>query len=192
MPDFYRGSIFSGVICGPTISGTAGELPAASSFHSSFTLKNEHVNPNHGAQPMKIIASFAALALIASAPALAQPNGSQNRTAQDNASSSAPRLQLAQANNKAPAKKASNNRAPAKKATNNRAPAKKATNNRAPAKKAQVQNRQTSRVTTPPRSWRGTSSAYQTHVRKCQSRYRSYNPRTNTYTVRPGQTAICR
>lgn len=30
------------------------------------------------------------------------------------------------------------------------------------------------------------------HVHACQSRYKSYNPRTDRYTVRRGQTAVCR
>lgn len=30
------------------------------------------------------------------------------------------------------------------------------------------------------------------HVRACQQRYRSYNPRTDRYVPRAGQTAICR
>ena len=30
------------------------------------------------------------------------------------------------------------------------------------------------------------------HQRRCAARYRSYNPSTDRYTVRPGVTAVCR
>ena len=43
----------------------------------------------------------------------------------------------------------------------------------------------------PPRSFTRTSDWYR-HVRACQQRYRSYNAATDRYTVRRGQTAICR
>ena len=36
------------------------------------------------------------------------------------------------------------------------------------------------------------SSDWYRHVRACQQRYRSYNPRTDRFVPRPGQTAICR
>lgn len=44
----------------------------------------------------------------------------------------------------------------------------------------------------PPRHWgnRGRSSWSQ-HVRACQARYRSYNPRTDRYIARPGQSRRC-
>lgn len=35
-------------------------------------------------------------------------------------------------------------------------------------------------------------SDWRRHVRACQQRYRSYNARTDRYTVRAHQTAICR
>ena len=44
---------------------------------------------------------------------------------------------------------------------------------------------------TPPRHFTRTNDWYR-HVRACQNRYRSYNPRTDTYVVRAGRTAICR
>ena len=47
------------------------------------------------------------------------------------------------------------------------------------------------RPSAPPRSFRQSSDWYR-HVRACQVRYRSYNPATDRYTVRRGQTAICR
>ena len=43
----------------------------------------------------------------------------------------------------------------------------------------------------PPRSFTRSSDWYR-HVRACQQRYRSYNPATDRYTVRRGQTAVCR
>lgn len=44
----------------------------------------------------------------------------------------------------------------------------------------------------PPRSWNKSRTAYQSHVRLCTKRYKGYNPRTNTYVVRRGKTAVCR
>jgi len=43
----------------------------------------------------------------------------------------------------------------------------------------------------PPRSFTRTADWHR-HVRACQQRYRSYTPATDRYTVRPGQTAVCR
>lgn len=43
----------------------------------------------------------------------------------------------------------------------------------------------------PPRSFTHTADWHR-HVRACQQRYRSYNPATDRYTVRRGQTAVCR
>lgn len=43
----------------------------------------------------------------------------------------------------------------------------------------------------PPRSWTRQSDWYR-HVRACSQRFRSYNPRTDTYVVRRGRTAQCR
>ena len=43
----------------------------------------------------------------------------------------------------------------------------------------------------PPRSFTRASDWHR-HVRACQQRYRSYNPSTDRYTVRRGQTAVCR
>lgn len=43
----------------------------------------------------------------------------------------------------------------------------------------------------PPRSFSRRNDWYR-HVRACGQRYRSYNPATDRYTVRRGQTAICR
>ena len=43
----------------------------------------------------------------------------------------------------------------------------------------------------PPRSWSRHNDWYR-HVRACQMRYRSYNPRTDTYVVRRGRMAQCR
>ncbi|KAK0361088.1 hypothetical protein LTR94_024716 [Friedmanniomyces endolithicus] len=47
-----------------------------------------------------------------------------------------------------------------------------------------------SRPPAPPAHFKRTSNWY-AHVRACQQRYRSYNPRTDRYTVRAGRTAIC-
>lgn len=47
------------------------------------------------------------------------------------------------------------------------------------------------RPAAPPRHFTRTNDWYR-HVRACQQRYRSYNPATDRYTVRRGQTAICR
>lgn len=43
----------------------------------------------------------------------------------------------------------------------------------------------------PPRSWSRQNDWYR-HVRACSQRFRSYNPRTDTYVVRRGRTAQCR
>ncbi|CAN5180530.1 hypothetical protein BH09PSE1_BH09PSE1_29220 [soil metagenome] len=48
-----------------------------------------------------------------------------------------------------------------------------------------------SRPNGPPRGWTRTNDWYR-HVRACSQRYRSYNPRTDTYVVRHGRTAMCR
>ncbi|MFT4251861.1 MAG: BA14K family protein [Caulobacter sp.] len=42
----------------------------------------------------------------------------------------------------------------------------------------------------PPSHWKKHNSWYR-HVRACQQRYRSYNPRTDTYRVRPGVYRRC-
>lgn len=47
------------------------------------------------------------------------------------------------------------------------------------------------RPATPPRHWTRQSDWYR-HVRACQTRYRSYNPRTDTFTVRRGVMQRCR
>jgi hypothetical protein len=47
------------------------------------------------------------------------------------------------------------------------------------------------RPSAPPRSFTRTADWHR-HVRACQVRYRSYNPATDRYTVRRGQTAMCR
>ena len=47
-----------------------------------------------------------------------------------------------------------------------------------------------SRPPAPPAHFKRQSNWY-AHVRACQQRYRSYNPRTDRYTVRAGRTAIC-
>lgn len=46
------------------------------------------------------------------------------------------------------------------------------------------------RPSAPPAHFKRQSNWY-AHVRACQQRYRSYNPRTDRYTVRVGRTAIC-
>ena len=43
----------------------------------------------------------------------------------------------------------------------------------------------------PPRAWARHSDWYR-HVRACSQRYRSYDPRTDTFVVRRGRTAVCR
>jgi hypothetical protein len=47
------------------------------------------------------------------------------------------------------------------------------------------------RPAAPPRSFTRHSDWYR-HVRACGQRYKSYNAATDRYTVRRGQTAICR
>lgn len=47
------------------------------------------------------------------------------------------------------------------------------------------------RPSTPPRHWTRQNDWYR-HVRACQSRYRSYDPRTDTFTVRRGVVQRCR
>lgn len=42
-----------------------------------------------------------------------------------------------------------------------------------------------------PKHW-GQRQGWNRHVRACMSKYRSYNPRTDTYVVRRGVTARCR
>ncbi|MFT4025547.1 MAG: BA14K family protein [Novosphingobium sp.] len=42
----------------------------------------------------------------------------------------------------------------------------------------------------PPRHWTRTGDWYR-HVRACQQRYRSYNPRTDTYRANNGQNRRC-
>lgn len=43
-----------------------------------------------------------------------------------------------------------------------------------------------------PKYWKGSHANWQRHVTQCQRKFRSYNPRTDRYTVRGNQTAICR
>ena len=43
----------------------------------------------------------------------------------------------------------------------------------------------------PPRSFTRQNDWYR-HARACSQRYKSYNPATDRYTVRRGQTAVCR
>ena len=43
-----------------------------------------------------------------------------------------------------------------------------------------------------PRHWKGSRASWQRHVAQCQRKFRSYNPRTDRYTVRGNRTAICR
>ncbi|RZJ32918.1 MAG: hypothetical protein EON86_20245 [Brevundimonas sp.] len=52
-------------------------------------------------------------------------------------------------------------------------------------------NRWGARPPAPPRSF-ARAGDWNRHVRACQQRYRSYNPSTDRYTVRRGQTAVCR
>ncbi|MDB5421669.1 MAG: hypothetical protein JWR59_1616 [Brevundimonas sp.] len=47
------------------------------------------------------------------------------------------------------------------------------------------------RPSAPPRHWSRQNDWYR-HVRACSQRYRSYNPRTDTFVVSRGRTAICR
>ncbi len=47
------------------------------------------------------------------------------------------------------------------------------------------------RQVAPPRYW-GQRPGWNRHVRACFARYRSYNPRTDTYVVRRGVTVRCR
>ncbi|MFT4027853.1 MAG: BA14K family protein [Novosphingobium sp.] len=47
-----------------------------------------------------------------------------------------------------------------------------------------------SRPPAPPRHWTRSGDWYR-HVRACQQRYRSYNPRTDTYRTNSGQDRRC-
>ncbi|HEX8471417.1 MAG TPA: BA14K family protein [Brevundimonas sp.] len=47
------------------------------------------------------------------------------------------------------------------------------------------------RPSAPPRGW-GRNNDWYRHVRACSQRYRSYNPRTDTFVVRRGVAARCR
>jgi hypothetical protein len=51
-------------------------------------------------------------------------------------------------------------------------------------------NRWGSRPPAPPRHWTKNGDWYR-HVRACNQRYRSYNPRTDMFTLRPGVTRRC-
>ncbi|MGE4430787.1 MAG: BA14K family protein [Sphingobium sp.] len=45
----------------------------------------------------------------------------------------------------------------------------------------------------PPKHWsKRTTHEWQAHVDRCEKKYRSYNPKTDRYTIRKGQTALCR
>lgn len=74
------------------------------------------------------------------------------------------------------------------------APRQQQTSRQQPAPKPapQVQPRQQAQSHTPPKAWKGTRISYQSHVQRCSKKYRSYNSRTDRYTVRGNQTAICR
>jgi Ni/Co efflux regulator RcnB len=61
---------------------------------------------------------------------------------------------------------------------------------RAPAR--QQSNTQRGGNHTPPRHWKKSRGAYQSHVTACQRRYKSYNPRTDTFNPGRGRTTICR
>ena len=52
-------------------------------------------------------------------------------------------------------------------------------------------NRWSARPGTPPRHF-ARADDWHRHVRACQARYRSYNPRTDMFVVRRGRSAICR
>lgn len=51
-------------------------------------------------------------------------------------------------------------------------------------------NRWGARPGNPPRNWNNRGGWYR-HVRACQQRFRSYNPRTDTYQVRRGVVRRC-
>ncbi|MPT47254.1 MAG: hypothetical protein E2598_02390 [Sphingobium sp.] len=44
----------------------------------------------------------------------------------------------------------------------------------------------------PPKHWTKSNSAWNTHVDRCQKNYRSYNAKTDRYTMKGGKSAICR
>ncbi len=44
----------------------------------------------------------------------------------------------------------------------------------------------------PPKHWKQSRDRWDRHIVACQKRYRSYDPRTDRYTIRRGRTAICR
>jgi len=48
------------------------------------------------------------------------------------------------------------------------------------------------RPSAPPRAYASRQNDWYRHVRACSTRYRSYNPRTDTYVVRRNVTARCR
>lgn len=70
---------------------------------------------------------------------------------------------------------------------------------KAPAKAPQKQQPAAAKKAAPsrypaaPAHWsKRPAHEWQAHVDRCQKKYRSYNPRTDRYTVRHGQTALCR
>ena len=44
----------------------------------------------------------------------------------------------------------------------------------------------------PPSHWKGEKMAWNTHMMRCQKRYRSYDPHTDMYMLRHGKKARCR
>jgi len=44
---------------------------------------------------------------------------------------------------------------------------------------------------TPPKHWKKSKEAYQSHVKACQAKFRSYDPATDTYKAPSGKTVIC-
>lgn len=50
-----------------------------------------------------------------------------------------------------------------------------------------------SSVTTlpPPNDWRGSLASWREHMARCQARYRTYNPETDTYFSSPGVSRRC-
>lgn len=45
---------------------------------------------------------------------------------------------------------------------------------------------------TPPRHWKKSRASYQAHATACQRRYKSYNPRTDAYSLGKGRITTCR
>lgn len=61
------------------------------------------------------------------------------------------------------------------------------------SKKPVTKQASPSRYPAPPKHWgKKSNQEWQRHVDRCRAKYRSYNPKTDRFTPRHGQTVICR